>query len=888
MPIVALPPTTVRVIGSTSIISDPYSLVKELLDNALDASASSVTIEVSQDTVDLIQVKDNGHGIPAPDHTLVCKRTFTSKIHTVEDLQNVGGKSLGFRGEALAGAAEVSGNLTVSTRVESEPVGCSLKYGRNGELISTERVSHPVGTTVRVSNLFRQIPVRRQTAIKNSKKTLLKIRKMIQGYAMVRPSVRFSFKVLKAKGDNFNWVYAPGKHATLMEAALKIAGTEVASNCIAKEWPVLPSAQCELPREDYSGFRLAAVFPKLGSDFTRFNNLGQYISIDSRPVSAGRGSTQDIVKLYKSYLRFASSRDGLSPTITDPFLCLHILCPDGSYDVNVEPSKDDVLFEDQQAVLSLVDGLLQDTYGEWPDVSASKHDPTGQNIDTVHRNGFEVPLSRRPQVYTLISPTPVADSQHGGFVNASSFVRPKSPHHSNVGLRSAVERGPDCSPSVRSNKLRASNTSPVSDVHNKQKASSSFHQTKTTRSYLRWEAELPGMHKNPSGTRQLNNLSSSLSSPVSSSGSLPANTTSLSPPSSRTSASNSGQSQLSPTTPVRSMRQQQRERDRERYGNGSLDTWFMRLSQASQTPTATEDLQSQKTEPSLSQLTQGRFGSERDSPDGASGLEADSPNSERIHGTSGHVRGSGEMSSQIPAQPPGRVNKGKGLPVLDRWSARLYSASNPDENPELQKALEFEARKKAAIQERRMQLKRSEASGCTNSPHQNRYLSARAALNSQPDSGTRQLGLRKATASNAASRPVLRPHDPRAYLMRLQSTDGQGSSKLKRITSSRLPFEKIPEGHDLHTVGLKWPVDLSLLSASFRETSKKDLYTESGDQIEAFISCNINAAIDIWNHRLSGLIRTHYQSINSDTSALRFDFSGISRICNDGDLSINT
>jgi DNA mismatch repair ATPase MutL len=135
MPITALPPPTVRAIGSTSTISDPCSLAKELLDNSIDASASSIAIEISQNTVDFVQVKDNGHGIPATDHALVCRRAFTSKIHTLEDLRNVGGKSLGFRGEALASAAEVSGSLTISTRVDVEPVGSSLKYGRNGELI---------------------------------------------------------------------------------------------------------------------------------------------------------------------------------------------------------------------------------------------------------------------------------------------------------------------------------------------------------------------------------------------------------------------------------------------------------------------------------------------------------------------------------------------------------------------------------------------------------------------------------------------------------------------------------------------------------------------------------------------------------------------------------
>lgn len=135
MPITALPKPTVQAIGSASVISDPCSIVKELLDNAIDASTASVGVEISQNTLDLIQVKDNGHGIPSDDHAFVCRRTFTSKIQTLEDLRRIGGKSLGFRGQALASAAEISGSVNILTRVGSEPVGSSMKYGRNGELL---------------------------------------------------------------------------------------------------------------------------------------------------------------------------------------------------------------------------------------------------------------------------------------------------------------------------------------------------------------------------------------------------------------------------------------------------------------------------------------------------------------------------------------------------------------------------------------------------------------------------------------------------------------------------------------------------------------------------------------------------------------------------------
>lgn len=135
MPIAALPQSTIRAISSTSVLTDACSVVKELIDNALDARATSIVVEVSSNSLDVIQVKDNGYGVAPDDRNLLCKRSFTSKIMTLDDLKNVGGRSLGFRGEALASAAEMSGALTVTTRIEGEMVAVTLKFGRAGEVL---------------------------------------------------------------------------------------------------------------------------------------------------------------------------------------------------------------------------------------------------------------------------------------------------------------------------------------------------------------------------------------------------------------------------------------------------------------------------------------------------------------------------------------------------------------------------------------------------------------------------------------------------------------------------------------------------------------------------------------------------------------------------------
>lgn len=134
--IAALPTATSRQLSSGQVLVDSSSIVKELIDNALDARAKSIFVDITANTVDSIQVKDDGHGIPAEDRAMVCRRYCTSKIRDFQDLRDIGGRWLGFRGEALCSMAEMSDAISVTTRVEGEPVAMKLGYGRDGELAS--------------------------------------------------------------------------------------------------------------------------------------------------------------------------------------------------------------------------------------------------------------------------------------------------------------------------------------------------------------------------------------------------------------------------------------------------------------------------------------------------------------------------------------------------------------------------------------------------------------------------------------------------------------------------------------------------------------------------------------------------------------------------------
>lgn len=134
MPIAALSKDASDSIASTLVLNDAISVVKELVDNALDSHATNIVIEISANTLDVIQVKDNGAGIGVEDRQLLCRRGYTSKIRTLEDLAQLGGTFLGFRGEALASIAALSECLIFVTRVDGETVGTRLEFDSNCKL----------------------------------------------------------------------------------------------------------------------------------------------------------------------------------------------------------------------------------------------------------------------------------------------------------------------------------------------------------------------------------------------------------------------------------------------------------------------------------------------------------------------------------------------------------------------------------------------------------------------------------------------------------------------------------------------------------------------------------------------------------------------------------
>jgi hypothetical protein len=226
-----------------------------------------------------------------------------------------------------------------------------------------------VGTSVRATDFFNSLPVRKQTALKAAPKTLAKIKHILQAYALARPTIRFSLKVLKAKTDKGNFLYAPKAGASsVKDAASKIFGNNCTSQC---SWHVLQSHSLELQ----------AFCPTPEAATAKISNIGQFLSVDSRPMATSRGTMKQIVSLFKEKLRQSI---GSLDSVKNPSLCLNIVCPKASYDPNVEPSKDDVLFDDSNKVIAAVTELFTAIYPiRQKEQSVETIEVTGPEIESV-------------------------------------------------------------------------------------------------------------------------------------------------------------------------------------------------------------------------------------------------------------------------------------------------------------------------------------------------------------------------------------------------------------------------------------------------------------------------------------------------------------------------
>ncbi|MCD6579215.1 DNA mismatch repair endonuclease MutL [bacterium] len=182
-------------IAAGEVVDGPYSVIKELLENSIDAKASSIIVELQNAGMDLIRVIDNGTGMKKDDLMLAFERYATSKIDKIGDLENI--SSLGFRGEALPSIASIS-EIEAYSRTKDDKVGQTIKL-KNGKIMDKHPRGGSIGTNITVKNIFYNVPARKKF-MKSQRSESLKISEYLQNFFLSYPNIMF--KVIKNGKEN--------------------------------------------------------------------------------------------------------------------------------------------------------------------------------------------------------------------------------------------------------------------------------------------------------------------------------------------------------------------------------------------------------------------------------------------------------------------------------------------------------------------------------------------------------------------------------------------------------------------------------------------------------------------------------------------------------------
>lgn len=314
---------TADAIAAGEVVERPASVVKELVENALDASASKIEIEIRSGGIKKIRVVDNGYGIPADDAPLAFLRFSTSKIRSLDDLDTI--SSMGFRGEALASIAAVS-KVQLTTRTAEAEAAISLQLEAS-ELISAGYVGAPVGTSIEVSELFYNTPARFKF-LKSDQSEASYVTDIVSKMALAHPEV--SFRLLS---DGKEVLQTPGNN-DLRSVIYLLWGKEVAQGM-------------HEVRAEKDGVKLHGLLAR--ADLSRHNRSRQVFFVNHRYIHSDllRQAVEEAGKTW-----FMKGRHAQCVLFLD--------MPASAVDVNVHPQKTEVRFAEERKIFSLLYHAIRD------------------------------------------------------------------------------------------------------------------------------------------------------------------------------------------------------------------------------------------------------------------------------------------------------------------------------------------------------------------------------------------------------------------------------------------------------------------------------------------------------------------------------------------------
>ncbi|KAL4958775.1 ATP-binding mismatch repair protein PMS1 [Aspergillus stella-maris] len=387
----AIEARSVHQIQSGQVIVDLNSVIKELVENSLDADATSIEIRFKNNGLDAIEVQDNGSGISPENYDNVALKHYTSKLSSYDDLLQL--QTFGFRGEALSSLCALSEFRITTAQANQAPRATRIEFEQSGKLKKTQVVAGQKGTTASVEGLFKKLPVRRRELEKNIKREYGKVLNLLHAYACVSTGVRFSVKNTQSKRNAV--VFTTNGNQTTKENIANVYG--------AKTLLVLIPLDLELEFEPSVGHRRA------GEDVNRIRVVGHI----SRPVFGEGRQTPD------RQMFFVNSRPCQLPQIAkafnevyksfnvaqSPFVFADFHMDTNAYDVNVSPDKRTILLHDAGAMIESLKESLQQLFE-----SADQTVPQSQVVG-------KLPVARQRSIPELSRTTTVASDARSGAEN---------------------------------------------------------------------------------------------------------------------------------------------------------------------------------------------------------------------------------------------------------------------------------------------------------------------------------------------------------------------------------------------------------------------------------------------------------------------------------------
>ncbi len=338
-----LPDAVANQIAAGEVVERPASVVKELLENSLDAGATDLKVDIESGGRRLIRIADNGSGMLRDDALLAFERHATSKLTTVHDLVQIG--TLGFRGEALPSIASVS-RLTLETHAREESSGTRVTI-HGGKLIQCEDAGLAAGTVITVRDLFYNVPARKKF-LRSEQTELAHIASLVTHYSLAHPDKSFELNHGPAE------LLRVAPVLTAEERVFQVFGSRVLEDLVSFG-PVTSSfTTAEGETRD---FRLSGFISK--PHVHKLNRNSIYLFVNGRLI-------RDKVLLHA----LTSSYHNLIPPACFPFALLFLECPYSEVDVNVHPSKTEVRFRHSSFVHDFVRDALRETLMESKPISS--------------------------------------------------------------------------------------------------------------------------------------------------------------------------------------------------------------------------------------------------------------------------------------------------------------------------------------------------------------------------------------------------------------------------------------------------------------------------------------------------------------------------------------